>query len=113
VVFSENQWGAKLYSGVFGDYHLIASRKRGKTSGKTDKTPEDLSYQLYDWRADPLEAKDLLGTALDRDRELRSALDQQIKRLDYARIRNKPQAAPEPSDEELEHLRALGYVEVE
>jgi arylsulfatase A-like enzyme len=124
AVFSENQWGAKLYSGVFGDYHLIARRKPPrKTDRGADETgeiperaggsPEEVSYQLYDWRADQLEANDLLGAVPDRDRELRFALDQQMKRLDHARSRNQPQAVPKPSDEELERLHALGYVDVE
>jgi arylsulfatase A-like enzyme len=116
AVFSENQWGAKLYSGVFGDYHLIATRKRAKgteTPGESSEIPEDVTYQLYAWRADPLEATDLLGTAPDRDRQLRSALDEQMKRLAYARSRNQPQKAPAPSDEELDRLRALGYVDAE
>jgi arylsulfatase A-like enzyme len=124
AIFSENQWGAKLYSGVFGDYHLIARRKPPqKTDGNADETgeilekaggsPEDVSYQLYDWRADPLEANDLLGAVPGRDRELRFALDQQIEQLGDARSRNRPEVAPKPSDKERERLRALGYVEVD
>jgi hypothetical protein len=124
AVFSENQWGAKLYSGVFGSYHLIANRKRAKPP-KTGETPdeaieqnrasEEVTYQLYDWHDDPLEANDLLATdpQPDRDRQLRSALDQRMNELAYARSVNQPQKVPKPSAEERDHLRALGYVDVD
>ena len=99
-VFSENQWGEELYSAVFGDHHLIVRRQTQQV-------------QLFDWRRDPRESRDLLGERPARDETLRRLLSERIGRLDAARNRNAPEIAPGPSDPEQARLRALGYVEVE
>ncbi len=100
AVFSENQWGEELYSAVFGDHHLIVRRPTQQ-------------YQLFDWRRDPRESRDLLGEHPARDETLRRMLSERVGRLDAERNRNAPSVAPGPSDPELERLRALGYAEVE
>jgi len=57
LVFSQNDWGPRLYSAVVGDHHIIVNDIRAVA-------------RIYDWREDPEERTNLAGGDAGRNREL-------------------------------------------
>jgi arylsulfatase A-like enzyme len=74
-------------------------------------TPPDglAEYELYDHVADPLNLEDVAATQPERVSDLRQVLVAWRERAQAARL--DPASAQEMSAEELERLRALGYVQ--
>jgi len=100
LVFSQNDWGLRLYSAIVGDRQIIVDDIRGKA-------------RFFDWRADPDEQVDLAGekAEAERNRALWLAARDEFQR----RKRDPDRFAPEPlgdaSAEQRERLEALGYIE--
>jgi arylsulfatase A-like enzyme len=100
LVFSQNDWGLRLYSAVVGDRQIIVDDIRGKA-------------RFYDWRADPDEQLDLAGKQADK--ELNHALWLRA-RSEFERRKQDPgrfaaEALGDASTEQREQLEALGYIE--
>jgi len=100
LVFSQNDWGLRLYSAVVGDRQIIVDDIRGKA-------------RFFDWRADPDEQVDLAGAKLDaeRNRALWLSARDEFQRRKRDRGRLEPVLLGDASAEEREQLEALGYVE--
>jgi arylsulfatase A-like enzyme len=100
LVFSQNDWGLRLYSAVVGDRQIIVDDIRGKA-------------RFFDWRADPDEQVDLAGAKLDaeRNRVLWLSARDEFQRRKRDRGRLEPESLGDASAEEREQLEALGYVE--
>ena len=64
--------------------------------------------QLFDLEADPLELNDIADEAAAEADRLRALLDE---RLEYYRLRRPARRDQDLSDETMEELRALGYVD--
>jgi arylsulfatase A-like enzyme len=94
---SLNRWKGTLVSVVDGPMHAVYDKR-------------DLSFRLFDWRADPTEQTDLAGNDPQRDHQLKLRMlgpvlhTRQPGPLHHERI--EPPKAPD-----VERLRALGYVE--
>jgi arylsulfatase A-like enzyme len=96
-LFSHNNWRDPLSSLVSGDLHAIY-RHRSR------------EFLVFDWRADPLEQRDLAGQDRVLDRSLQARVFAELTpkrhqgRLPYVSI--EP-----PNSGQRDRLRALGYVE--
>jgi arylsulfatase A-like enzyme/4-amino-4-deoxy-L-arabinose transferase-like glycosyltransferase len=71
----------------------------------------DARHSLYDLSADPGETRDLVAERPERARELLAALERFRAPRSRCRVAPSTQAAPEPSPEQRERLRTLGYLE--
>ncbi len=99
--------------------HAVAEQYRGYQTlvdgaWKLHVGEADARWQLYDLSADPREERNLLGTGEEAD-AVRAALEREVAtvRAAAAALRERLGGAIEaaaPTDDELEVLRALGYV---
>jgi arylsulfatase A-like enzyme len=99
-LFSEHGEGPKIMSVVDGRYHLLAHSGDVEHSGAGGS-------ELYDLVEDPAESKNLSDTHQAEVRRLLKLLDSHFSRIRRARA----EYAREPTAEELEKLRSLGYVD--
>jgi arylsulfatase A-like enzyme len=98
MLFSQNDWGPPLYSAVVGDHHIIVNNIRAVA-------------RIYDWREDPEERTNLAGGGAGWNRELWLAARSRFTALKNDEARVAAEKLGAASEEQLEQLRALGYVE--
>lgn len=96
--FSEQGDGPDLRSAVLGEHHLIANARSNR-------------LMLFDWRADPLEQSDLIGSDPVRDTELQAHLSRYLEELATAATRARTQPVSGFDEAQRARLRALGYGE--
>jgi arylsulfatase A-like enzyme len=94
--FSEQGEGPDLQSAVLGDHHLIANARSKR-------------LMLFDWRADPLERSDLIGSDPAREARLRAELSRHLDALAKAEIRTSVEPVSGLDEAQRARLRALGY----
>jgi hypothetical protein len=87
---------------VFQGFKLVHNVKRAAG------TPE---WELYDHRRDPLDLRDVAASHPEAVQRLRKELDAWRRATAASRLKPDAQAAQTLSGEELERLRALGYVQ--
>jgi arylsulfatase A-like enzyme len=92
----------EMYAIMDGDWKLIQNVKR-----PADK-PE---FELFDFYKDPLDQKDVAGQHPDVVARLARALDGFRKTAAAARLKPDSESTKGMSKEQLEQLRALGYVQ--
>jgi arylsulfatase A-like enzyme len=100
LVFSQNDWGLRLYSAVVGDRQVIVDNIRGKV-------------RIFDWRADPEEQVDLVSEKGDaeRNRALRLAARKEFQSRKSDPGRLAPEQLGDANAEQREQLEAIGYIE--
>ena len=98
MLFSQNDWGLRLYSAVVGDHHIIVDNIRAVA-------------RIYDWREDPEERGDGAGRDAGWERELWLAARSRFSALKKDEARVAAEKLGTATGEQLEQLRALGYVE--
>ena len=99
-VFSQNDWGLRLYSAVVGDRQVIVDNIRGKV-------------RIFDWRADPEEQVDRVRKEGEAERNL--ALRHAARNEFLSRASDPGRLAPEllsdANSEQREQLEAIGYID--
>jgi arylsulfatase A-like enzyme len=95
-----NFWGQPLGSLRAGDFKLIHTPPR---AGSSDR------LELYRWSQDADEKHDLSAVEQQTTRDLKLALDTELARS--KRVRPDPAPNAPVSEEELERLRGLGYIQ--
>jgi arylsulfatase A-like enzyme len=100
LVFSQNDWGLRLYSAIVGDRQIIVDDIRGIA-------------RFFDWRADPDEQVDLADESADAEsnREIWLAARGEFQRRQGDPARREPVVLTVPTAEERSQLEALGYVD--
>jgi arylsulfatase A-like enzyme len=93
---------AVSYAIVDGDWKLV--RNVARPEGK----PE---FELFDFRGDRLDQKNVAGEHPDVVAKLAKALDSWKKQADAAKLKPDSEATQGMSAERLEQLRALGYIQ--
>ena len=93
-LFSESDWRVRLRSAVVGDYHLIAN---------------PAATEIFDWRADPLEQRNILGEDPQRDARLQRELAGHL--AESSREESTSAGKVELDEAERRRLHALGYVD--
>ncbi|HEY4492129.1 MAG TPA: sulfatase, partial [Acidobacteriota bacterium] len=77
----------------------------------TKRSPETLEYELYDQKKDPLNRINLAEQNPEVVKRLARTLDQWRRSSAAARLKPDSEAAKGLSQEELERLRSLGYIQ--
>ena len=68
-------------------------------------------FELYDFAKDPLDQKDVSAERPDVVAKLSAAMASWRRMAESQRVKPDAQAASNLSSEELERLRALGYIQ--
>jgi len=100
-IFSSHGSGPEIRSVVDGDLHLIVR------AAEAGQTPAEREVELYDFAKDPAEKVDLEETRAQEAVALLRLLDAHYSEMRKAR----EEYARDPTQEELEKLRSLGYVQ--
>ena len=85
--------------------------ERHKLVQNLDRPPGMAEFELYDRSADPLDRHDLAAEHPDVVERLSRELAAWRKVAERAKLKNDADAAATLSPEELERLRALGYIQ--
>jgi arylsulfatase A-like enzyme len=106
ILFGEASGGLEYHRWFPGVYPIYRSVRRGSMKLVERVWDGEITYALYDLRADPQEARDLAEERSGTVGEFRSLLDTLDQRTPLGSGNSKVDLSPEES----EQLRALGYV---
>jgi len=75
------------------------------------RAPGMAEFELYEFAKDPLDQKDVSAEHPDVVARLSAAMASWQRTAESQRVKPAPQAASNPGSDELERLRALGYIQ--
>ena len=97
-------WEGRSYAIVLDGWKLIESSME-------DEEGEETTYELYEHDKDPLDTTDLAADRPDLVEKLSARLAELLARAETEKLTPDSEIEEELSGEELERLRALGYVQ--
>lgn len=98
LLFSETDWGPRLYGAVIGDHHIIVNDLRAKA-------------RAFNWRMDPGEQSNFASPDDPVTRELWQTVRERRQELRNDAGRHAPASIPVVTPEQQQQLEALGYVD--